>query len=129
MNKTEQKQDELIAHYRIKPDLRLWNQKFERWAIKLGELEQELAQLKAEKGANDADIDRYYSLKEDIKHPWEVEAYNIGQEYRREGAKAYRDGLIPAYDKRKENYCNCAIPYFPTGDIKNCSRCGKPTVY
>lgn len=92
-------------------------------------LESELAQLKAEKGANDADIDRYYSLKEDIKHPWEVEAYNIGQEYRREGAKAYRDGLIPAYDKRKEDYCNCAIPYFPTGDIKNCSRCGKPTVY
>jgi hypothetical protein len=25
--------------------------------------------------------------------------------------------------------CNCKIPYFPTGNIKHCSKCGKPTVY
>lgn len=51
----------------------------------------------------------------------------------------FEDEVNAYYDKKEqfeksqsqgqEEYCNCAIPYFPTGDIKNCSRCGKPTVY
>lgn len=55
---------------------------------------EEITEQSADKEVSDADIERYYPLKEDIKHPWEVEAYNIGQEYRRDGAKAMRDGLI-----------------------------------
>lgn len=31
--------------------------------------------------------------------------------------------------ERNVKTCNCAMPYFPTGDIKHCSKCGKKTVY
>lgn len=32
-------------------------------------------------------------------------------------------------NKGKQEFCNCESPYFPTGNIKHCSKCNLPTAY
>ena len=86
-------------------------EKYDNWLKGRLELEYDLAQLKAEakKKVSDEDIDNFYPIKSE--HTTLTMMLIERNKARREGAKAHRDGLIPASgkaikDKGKEDNPN-----------------------
>lgn len=49
---------------------------------------------------------------------WKDEKHVSGEEFSKK-----------LHEWKEESVCDCKIPYLPSGNIKFCSKCQKPTVY